>query len=146
MIVQPEELSLTAYGHIQCYFTRPNQLLQQEELNAILRLSQHLRVFGLLSAVGYINQQNDQGGQVRERTVPVWRCLLTGLLTTEMTPKQLQEILNIPELPTQITNRQLMDAVRIIAQQHPSQYMFLWRKSLVISNHWNFWARAYSQN
>jgi len=146
MVVQPEELSLAAHSDIQSCIRQPNHLLTQEELNAILRLSQHLRVFGLLSAVGYINQQNDQVGQVRQRTGPVWGSLLKGLLLREVTLEGLQKILSLSELPTEINNRQLMEVVRIIAQQQPSQYMSLWRKSLVITNHWNFWARAYSEN
>ena len=74
--VQPEQMSLTAHGHIQKYLkSEGKEHLEQEDLNAVLRLSQHLRIFGLLSAVGYINQSNDQEGKVRLRTVPVWKSL-----------------------------------------------------------------------
>jgi hypothetical protein len=55
--VQPEQMSLDAYGHIQKYLEICNKAkLDKEDLTAVLRLSQHLRVFGLLSAVGYVNQ------------------------------------------------------------------------------------------
>lgn len=127
--VQPESVSLTAHEHIHKYLRQHNQTqLNQEELNAVLRLSQHLRVFGLLSAVGYINQTNDQEGKVRIRTVPVWRCLITGLL----------------ELPDNTNKKELMTQVVDLAKNKPSEYLVRWRQAMVMSNHWNFWARAYA--
>jgi hypothetical protein len=60
-MIQPEEMNLLAYKHIQDYLNSAASLnISEEDLTAVLRLSQHLRVFGLLSAVGYINQTNDQ--------------------------------------------------------------------------------------
>lgn len=128
--IQPNKMSLDAHEHIQNYL-KANQksLLNKEDLNAILRLSQHLRVFGLLSAVGYINQSNDQEGKVRKRTVPIWKSLLGQLLETEPS----------------ITNQELMEKVIVMNREEPSQYMANWRKSLILTNHWNFWARAYSE-
>jgi hypothetical protein len=127
--VKPEEISLTACRHIQTYLRQNDRrLLSKNDLNAILRLSQHLRVFGLLSATGYINQSNEQQGEVRQRTVPVWSSLL-GQLIDENNPPDRQ---------------QLMRTIREIAEDNPSQYMTYWRKALVFANHWNFWARAYA--
>jgi hypothetical protein len=125
-VIQPEQMSLSAHAHIQKYLNG-GQNLSKEDLNAVLRLSQHLRVFGLLSAVGYINQQNAQGGAVRERTVPVWNSLL-GQLIDEQNPLQ---------------DRPLMNRVKNMAEQQPSEYMATWRRSLVLAQHWNFWAKAY---
>jgi hypothetical protein len=128
--IQPEEISLNAHKHIQSYLQQNNQThLNQEELNAVLRLSQHLRIFGLLSAVGYINQTNDQEGKVRQRTVPVWSSLIKGFL----------------ELPSDTTRQNLMTRVVEIARNQPSEYLTKWRQSMIISNHWNFWARAYTE-
>ncbi len=127
--ITPEAISLTAHKHIKTYLAEQNQTqLNQEELNAVLRLSQHLRVFGLLSAVGYINQTKAEEGKVRQRTVPVWRCLIKGLL----------------ELPPETNTKELMTRVVNLAQNQPSEYLVMWRQSLVMSNHWNFWARAYA--
>lgn len=120
----PEEMSINAYNHIQEYLNTRTSLTK-EELNAVLRLSQHLRVFGLLSAVGYINQSNAQEGAVRERTVPVWRSLLCQLIDSSLPANE------------------LMRTIKNMAQQQPNDYMQLWRKSLTISKHWNFWARAH---
>ncbi|MFW6296300.1 MAG: hypothetical protein ACOC04_03815 [Halothece sp.] len=140
--VKPEQVSLDAHTHIQKYLKDSQKTgLEQEDLNAVLRLSQHLRVFGLLSAVGYINQSNDQEGKVRKRTVPVWKCLLEQLFE----PKELQALLQLEEVPNSFTEKQLMEAVKEMADKHPSEYMSMWRKSLVIANHWNFWARAYAE-
>ena len=131
IMVQPEQMSLTAYQHIQNYLKTVNQtLMNKNELNAILRLSTHLRVFGLLSAVGYLNQENAQKGDVRERTKPVWRSLLGQMINPE----------NPPEA------RQLMEKVKDMAKDNPTEYMLTWRKSLTLSQHWNFWGRAYAEN
>ncbi|OKH15956.1 hypothetical protein [[Limnothrix rosea] IAM M-220] len=125
------EMSLKAYDHIQGYLTDRHQAtINQEDLNAILRLSQHLRVFGLLSAVGYINQQNAQGGQVRERTVPSWKSLLVQQL----------------ELNQGTTATALMAHVIELQRNQPAQYLAQWRQSMVMSKHWNFWARACASN
>lgn len=125
------EMSLKAYDHIQGYLgDRHQTTINQEDLNAILRLSQHLRVFGLLSAVGYINQQNAQGGQVRERTVPSWKSLLVQQL----------------ELDQGTTATGLMDHVIDLQRNQPAKYLAQWRQAMVMSKHWNFWARACSDN
>lgn len=138
--VKPEQMSLDAHRHIQIYLkTTGKNSLDQEDLNAVLRLSQHLRVFGLVSAVGYINQSNDQEGKVRKRTVPVWRALLGQLLDDNRDPNQ-PKLLGQPENNMAMA---LMKEVVELARNHPSQYMALWRKSLILVNHWNFWARAY---
>ncbi len=128
--VQPEQISLDAYAHIQKYIDHNKQKLDKNDLNAVLRLSQHLIVFGLLSAVGYLNQSNAQeNNETRKRTVPVWQSLLGQLIDKD----------NLP-------NRQdLMKQVEQIARNQPAKYMALWRQSLILANHWNFWARAYYQ-
>ena len=129
--VQPEQMSLTAHAHIQVSLQKYHKThLEQEDLNAVLRLSQHLRIFGLLSAVGYINQTNDQEGKVRQRTGTIWGCLLGELIA-----------------PTQsLSNEELMEIIVKTAKENPSEYMAMWRKSLSLSHHWNFWARAYCQD
>lgn len=127
-MIQPEQMSLSAHDHIQVYLNgQPN--ISEEDLTAVLRLSQHLRVFGLLSAVGYINQTNDQEGKIRERTVPVWRSLLSQLIFSR----------------SSADSRELMKTVVNMAKENPAEYMAAWRKSLVLTNHWNFWARAYKK-
>ena len=128
--VQPEQMSLDAYGHIQKYLKTCNKTkLDKEDLTAVLRLSQHLRVFGLLSAVGYVNQSNAQEGKVRERTVPVWQSLLGQLLDKD----------------NPLKDKQLMEKVVEMTKNEPSQYMATWRSSLSLANYWNFWARAYQE-
>ncbi len=127
-IILPEQMSLSACEHIQKYMGDRTEL-SKEDLNAVLRLSQHLRVFGLLSATGYINQSNDQEGKVRLRTVPVWLSLLGQLIDEDNPPNR----------------RQLMETVKQMAQDNPSEYMINWRRSLILANHWNFWARAYAE-
>jgi hypothetical protein len=129
--VLPEQMSLVAHEHIQTYLkTHRKQNLDKNDLTAVLRLSQHLRVFGLLSAVGYVNQSNAQGGEVRERTVPVWESLL-GQMIDQANPPQ---------------REQLMEQIVALTKQQPQQYMAIWRKSLMLTNHWNFWARAYQED
>ena len=127
-MILPEQMSLSACKHIQTYM-RDRTELSKNDLNAVLRLSQHLRVFGLLSATGYINQNNEQEGEVRQRTVPVWLCLLGQLIDEDNPPDR----------------RQLMETVKQMANDSPSEYMMNWRKSLILANHWNFWARAYAK-
>lgn len=127
IMVQPEQMSLTAHQHIQTYLN--NRLsLEEKDLTAILRLSTHLRVFGLLSAVGYINQSNDQNGEVRKRTLPVWRSLLGQMLMDN----------------SNISGRDLMNHIQTMARENPTEYMVMWRKSLTLSQYWNFWGRAYT--
>jgi hypothetical protein len=133
-MVQPEQMSLTAHSQIKQYLTTAAKIeMDKEDLNEVLRLSQHLRLFGLLSAVGYVNQSNAQGGKVRDRTVPVWSSLLGQMLGK----------------PTDATDpnrrRELMETVVEMARNQPSQYMANWRKSMMLSEQWNFWARAYSK-
>ena len=128
-MVQPEQMSLTAHQHIQKYLeTSPNPAISKEELNAILRLSQHLRVFGLLSAAAYVNQTNAQEGKVRSRILPVWKSLLGQLINSETPPSE----------------EELREMIVQMAKEEPAKYMTTWRKSMILSNHWNFWARAYS--
>ena len=51
-LVLPEQMSLNAHEHIQMYLQKySKRKLDKNDLTAVLRLSQHLRVFGLLSAV-----------------------------------------------------------------------------------------------
>jgi hypothetical protein len=132
--VQPEGMSLTAHSQIKQYLTTAAKIdMDKEDLNAVLRLSQHLRLFGLLSAVGYVNQSNAQGGKVRDRTVPVWSSLLGQMLAKPTDAKD------------PIQRRELMETVVEMARNQPSQYMANWRKSMMLSEQWNFWARAYSK-
>ena len=128
-IVHPEQMNLLAHQNIQSYLGKiQREKLDQNDLNAVLRLSQHLRIFGLVSAVGYLNQSNAQeNNETRKRTVPVWECLLGHLIDVNAPP----------------TKNQLMQIVVEMARQKPSEYMATWRRSLVMANHWNFWARAY---
>ncbi|MBS3028755.1 MAG: hypothetical protein HCA25_17170 [Dolichospermum sp. DET50] len=124
-------MSLTAHEHIQKYLQKfRKQKLDKNDLTAVLRLSQHLRVFGLLSAVGYLNQANAQGGEVRERTVPVWESLLGQMVDKNNSP----------------TKEELMAQIVDITKDKPQEYMLMWRKSLLLANHWNFWARAYQED
>jgi len=128
--IQPEQMSLTAHAHIQTYLNEIGKSkLNKDDVTAVLRLAQHLRVFGLLSAVGYLNQSNAQEGKVRERTEPVWKSLLGQLLD--------------PNNPPNAEN--LMKKVVKKANEQPSEYMAAWRRSLILANHWNFWARAYQE-
>lgn len=129
--VLPEQMSLSAHQHIQTYLQGyRKQKLDKNDLNAVLRLSQHLRVFGLLSAVGYLNQSNAQGGEVRERTVPVWESLLSQMIDEDKPPQK----------------KELMEKVVDMSRNQPQQYMAAWRRSLILANHWNFWARAYQED
>jgi len=130
-LVLPEQMSLTAHEHIQNYLKlSKKQNLDKNDLNAILKLSQHLRVFGLLSAVGYLNQSNAQRGEIRERVVPVWESLIGQMIDKD----------NPLEKPD------LMKKIVDITKNKPEQYMWLWRTSLLLANHWNFWARAYQED
>ena len=127
-MINPEQMSLSAHKHITNYLNG-NTILADDDLTAILRLSQHLRVFGLLSAIGYLNQDNNQNGQVRQRTIRVWESLLGQLMDED----------NPPDCQT------LMQGIIDLAKDQPNQYMTAWRRSLILANHWNFWARAYKE-
>ncbi|MUG93049.1 hypothetical protein F7734_11610 [Scytonema sp. UIC 10036] len=128
-MVNPEQMSLTAHQHIQTYLSiSAKKAIDKEDLNAILRLSQHLRVFGLLSAAAYVNQTNAQEGRVRSRTVPVWKSLLGQLLDSQNPPSE----------------KELREAIVNMAKEEPEKYIATWRKVMMLSNYWNFWARAYS--
>ncbi len=125
-MIKPEQMSLAAHSHIQKILN--DDVLTAEDISAVYRLSQHLRTFGLLSAVGYINQSpNKAEGKVRERTLPIWKSLLAQLLN------QAEDI----------EPKKLMDTVINYANNRPEIYMLQWRRSLELSQHWNFWARAY---
>lgn len=127
-MVRSEEMSLIAHQHIQNYLANSNQHeFSTDDKTAVIRLSQHLRVFGLLSAAGYVNQSNAQRGAVRERTVPIWESLLGQLLNPEQ----------------QLSREEVRDTVIEMARDQPQEYMAMWRRSLILANHWNFWARAY---
>ena len=129
MSVHPEEMSLTAHQHITQYLaTETRTTLSDDDLTAVLRLSQHLRVFGLLSAAGYVNQSNAQDGRVRGRTVPVWLSLLGQMIDLE-----------------EFTRENLKESIVELARNQPQEYMAAWRRSLILANHWNFWARAYQE-
>jgi homoserine acetyltransferase len=133
--VKPEQMSVTAYAHIKKYLKTAGKTdIEKEDLNAVLRLSQHLRLFGLLSAVGYVNQSNAQEGKVRDRTVPVWGSLLGQMLGKEIDTKDSQQ------------RRELMELVQQMANTQPAKYMANWRKSMMLSEQWNFWARAYAKD
>lgn len=132
--IKPEEMSLTAHAHIKKYLQKTDKPdMEKEDLNAVLRLSQHLRLFGLMSAVGYVNQQNAQEGKVRDRTVPVWSSLLGQMLGKEIDHKNAQQ------------RRELMETVVNMARNEPKKYMASWRQSMTLAEHWNFWARAYAK-
>jgi hypothetical protein len=127
-MIKPEQMSLAAHSHIQKILN--NETLTAEDLNTVYRLSQHLRTFGLLSAVGYINQSpNQTEGKVRERTLPIWKSLLAQLLN------QAEDI----------EPKKLMNTVISYANNRPDIYMLQWRRSLELSQHWIFWARAYKE-
>ena len=127
-MIKPEQMSLAAHSHIQKILN--DECLTTEDLNAIYQLSQHLRTFGLLSAVGYINQSpNKVEGKLQVRTVPIWKSLLAQLLNQ----------------PEDVEPKKLMNTVIGYANNRPDIYMLQWRRSLELSQHWNFWARAYKE-
>ena len=96
-------------------------------MTAVLKLAQHLRVFGLLSAAGFVKQANQQEGEVKEKIRPVWESLLCQL----------------------VDNSEVKDATALMAEiltmtnERPADYMALWRWAIALSKHWSFWARAY---
>jgi hypothetical protein len=38
-----------------------------------------------------------------------------------------------------------METVAEMARENPAEYMATWRKSLILAEQWNFWARAYTK-
>jgi hypothetical protein len=125
--VRPEQVSLDAYAHIQTCL-KGREHLEKEEVTAILQLSQHLRVFGLLSAVGYLKHARE--GEVKKRTQPMWLPLLWRLVCGSESLGQEEELLK---------------KVEQMARNESALYMTTWRKALTLSQHWNFWARAYQK-
>lgn len=125
--VRPEQMSLDAFQHIQLCLNGKSQL-DKEDVTAILRLSQHLRVFGLLSAAGYLKQAKE--GKVQERTKPMWKPLLWRLMH---------------ENESVGSEADLMTEIEQMARKQSALYMATWRRALILSNHWNFWARAYQK-
>lgn len=117
-MILAEEMSLSAHRHIKKYLNG-NSHMTEEDLTAVLRLSQHLRVFGLVSATGYVNQSNDQDGKIRQRTVPVWESLLGQLINEKQVPQK----------------EELMEQVVTMANERPAEYMANWRRALVLANH-----------
>lgn len=129
-IVEPEKMSLIAHSQIQtCLQQLKRDEFTKDDLNAVLRLSQHLRVFGLLSAAGYINQKNEQNGKVRQRTVPIWASLIGQLIDEKES----------------LSQKEIRDRITKLAQEQPALYMIQWRRALTLAHHWNFWAAAYKQ-
>ena len=129
-LVQPEHMSLTAHAHIIDYlekFSKGTKTLEDSEIVSILQLSQHLRMFGLLSAAGFVKQTNQQGGEVQKKRRQVWELLLCKLLGSS----------EVSDAKT------LMEAIVKMTSDRPAEYMALWRRATVLSKHWNFWARAY---
>ncbi len=125
--VRPEQMSLDAYQHIQICLNKKSQF-DKDDVTAILRLSQHLRVFGLLSAIGYLN--HSKAGKVQDRTKPMWKPLLWRL---------------IHENGPIGSEAELMTEIEQMARKQSPLYMATWRRALILSNHWNFWARAYQK-
>ncbi|NJR63032.1 MAG: hypothetical protein HC769_32140 [Cyanobacteria bacterium CRU_2_1] len=41
--------------------------------------------------------------------------------------------------------QELMNATYTLSTQDQKGYMVKWRQALKLSNHWNFWARAYQE-
>jgi hypothetical protein len=132
--LQPEQMSLEAYKHIQeCLKDKKVEHLQKEDVTAVVQLAQHLRVFGLLSAVGYIRHARE--GKIRERIRPMWTPILWRLVCgTKQRPTDDQK-----------ARQELMNETYTLSNQDPKGYMVKWRQSLKLSNHWNFWARAYQE-
>lgn len=156
-LVKPEQMSLNAYQHIQSYLGS-KKVLTKEEITAVLRLSQHLRVFGLLSAAGYLKhskkgkvQEQTKKGKVQEQTTPVWKCLLGHLIVDVLSTldETMRESLLSAAKPIDKDHlpdkEQLIQIVKQMADNYPAQYMVAWRKSMMMSNYWNFWAKAYQE-
>ena len=129
--LQPEQMSLDAYNHIQkCLSGKKAEYLQKEDVTAVVQLAQHLRVFGLLSAVGYIRHARD--GKIRERIRPMWTPLLWCLVCDgKQRPEDEKD-----------ARQTLMRETYRLSTDKQKEYMVTWRRALKLSNHWNFWARA----
>lgn len=133
--LQPEQMSLEAYRHIQeCLKRKAVTTLPKEDVTAIIQLTQHLRVFGLLSAVGYVRHARE--GKIRDRIRPMWMPLLWRLIFGSDA--------KIPTNDSQ-ARQNLMDETYKLSTQDPKGYMVKWRLALKLANHWNFWARAFQE-
>jgi hypothetical protein len=126
--IQPEQMSLTAHRHIK-EIMNGKTYMDEDDVTAVLRLTQHLRVFGLLSAAGFTKHTNEQDGRVRDRMPPVWTSLLRELIIENNSS----------------TEFFLVETILNMAEKKPVEYMMLWRRSLIFANHWSFWAKAYKQ-
>jgi len=148
--IQPEKLSLLAHAHVQAYIgeewrleeKRPADKLTDAEATSIFQLAQHLRVFGLLSAVGFVSQSNQQGGDTSKQRGKVWKTLLGSLMS------------DAPSIRAEdIKTHGSFDAVKLMAKvkdlaeqkETPSEYMAMWQKAMKLSKHWSFWAKAYQE-
>ena len=148
--IQPEKLSLLAHAHVQAYISeewrseekRPADKLTDAEATSIFQLAQHLRVFGLLSAVGFISQSNQQGGDKSKQRGKVWKTLL-GSLMSDAPSIQVEDIKEGADFHT----AKLMAKVKDLAEQQKTQseYMAMWQKAMKLSKHWSFWAKAYQE-
>jgi len=148
--LQPEKMSLLAHGHIQAYINerwriqeeRPADKLTDAEATSIFQLGQHLRVFGLLSAVGFVSQSNQQSGDTSKQRGKVWKTLL-GSLMSDAPSISAEEIKDGADFDA----AKLMTKVKELAQQKETQaeYMAMWQKALKLSKHWSFWAKAYQE-
>jgi hypothetical protein len=127
-MIKPEEMSLLAHKHIQTLLN-DRKKLSEDEVNSVYRLSQHLRVFGLLSVSGYINHNNNQDSKNRNTNTQIWSKLLAQLLDKDNSYDSIE----------------LMKSVIHWADNDPKIYMLQWRRALELSQHWNFWARAYKE-
>lgn len=126
--VQPEQLSLLAHDHIQKLLNGRDRL-SKGQVTSVQQLSQHLRVHGLLSAAAFFRQTNSQEGKNRQANKEVWEVLLGHLVNHTSPPKGMT----------------LTQVVQKLASDTPPDYLVLWRKSLLLTNHWNFWAKAYEE-
>ncbi len=148
--IQPEKLSLLAHAHVQTYISeewrpkeeRPKDKLTDAEATSIFQLGQHLRVFGLLSAVGFVSQSNQQSGDTSKQRGKVWKTLL-GSLMSDAPSIQAADI----KTNGSFDAVKLMAKVKDLAEQKetPSEYMAMWQKAMKLSKHWSFWTKAYQE-
>jgi hypothetical protein len=148
--IQPEKISLLAHDHIQAYISeswriqegRPKDKLNSAEATSVFQLGQHLRVFGLLSAVGFVSQSNQQSGDTSKQRGKVWKTLLGSLMgdAPSISAEEIKE-------GADFDAAKLMAKVKGLAeqQQTQSEYMAMWQKALRLSKHWSFWAKAYQE-
>lgn len=149
--IQPEKMSLLAHGHIQAYISekwrpkeeRPKDKLTDAEATSVFQLAHHLRVFGLLSAVGFVSQSNQQGGETSKQRGKVWKTLLGNLMADA--PSIQADDIKTDEI---FDAAKLMAKVKDLAEQKETQaeYMAMWQKALKLSKHWSFWAKAYQED